>query len=152
MAGVALAAAPCGRARAVAVGLLRQRRASADRAAAGAPGAPAYLVVIALETVAAYGLNGGIDPHAAVVDAVRPFLLLAPVALFGGMADGRGHAELAQAGVALVAVWAALPPATACGGCELHRRRPAASFGTVADDLVAHGVKYGRAQYWDAYA
>jgi hypothetical protein len=28
---------------------------------------------------------------------------------------------------------------------------PASEFQELARDLVAHGVKYGRAQYWDAY-
>jgi hypothetical protein len=113
---------------------------------------PAYLGVVALETIAVYGLNGGIDPAAAVVTRYVLFVLLAPVALFGGWLLVESHRGWRAAIVALLAVWSTLTMVDDARWLQKVRAsRPDSEFRFLAADLVAHGVRYGRAEYWDAY-
>ena len=112
----------------------------------------AYLAVIALGTLAAYGLNDGIDPDAAPVIRYLLFLLLLPIALLGAFFQLEAAARWRRLVVAAMAVWAAF---TLTDNVRLfHEYRTAAppdEFQMLADHLVAHGIQYGRAQYWDAY-
>jgi hypothetical protein len=112
----------------------------------------AYLAVIALCTLAAYGLNDGIDPDAAPVIRYLLFVLLLPIALLGAFFQLEAAARWRGFVVAAMAVWATL---TLTDNVRLfHEYRTAAppdEFQMLADHLVAHGIQYGRAQYWDAY-
>ena len=113
---------------------------------------PAYLGVVALETLAVYGLNGGIDPKAAVVTRYVLFALLAPVALFGSWLLVERHRGWRVAIVGGVVVWSAMTIAdNARWLLKLRATPPGSEFRYLAADLVAHGVRYGRAEYWDAY-
>ena len=112
-----------------------------------------YMALIGLQTILAYGLNGGIAVGMPPVLRYAMFALLLPVALLGLYfqieTSRRWRAGIAVAiavwatcnvvdNVRLVRDFAAAPP-------PRHRR-------VMADYLVAHGIKYGRAQYWDAYS
>jgi hypothetical protein len=113
---------------------------------------PAYLGVVAVESIAAYGLNGGIDPHATVVARYVLFALWAPVALFGGWLLVERHRGWRAAIVACIVVWSAMTMAdNARWLLKLRASPPGSEFRLLAADLVAHGVRYGRAEYWDAY-
>jgi hypothetical protein len=157
-AGSAVAGLALGLALAVALGrlivLLRQGRGGPGvrRARAAVLAWPAYLAIIAALTVAAYGLNGGIDPHAAVVTRYLLFVLLFPVAVVGAWAlVDQGRLWRASI-VALLLVWAGATAADAVRWTQKLRAAPPDSeFRYLAADLMAHGVRYGRAQYWDAY-
>jgi len=99
-----------------------------------------------------YGLNGGIDPRAAVVTRYVLFVLLAPVALFGSWLLVERHRGWRAAIVACVAVWSAMTMAdNARWLLKLRAAPPISEFRFLAGDLMAHGVEYGRAEYWDAY-
>lgn len=152
-AGVAIAAAA-----ALAVARLvvavgpRRRRESVPGGLGTRLALPVYLGVVALETIAAYGLNGGIDPRAAVVTRYVLFVLLAPVALFGGWLLVESHRGWRAGTVALITVWSAMTMAdNARWLLKLHAAPPGSEFRFLAGDLMAHGVHYGRAEYWDAY-
>jgi hypothetical protein len=151
-AGLAIAAA-------VVLAAVRLVAATGTRRRASVPGnlgarlaLPAYLGVVALESIAVYGLNGGIDPKAAVVTRYVLFMLLAPVALFGAWLLVEVHRGWRAAIVALVAVWSAMTMAdNARWLLKLRAAPPGSEFRFLASDLMAHGVRYGRAEYWDAY-
>jgi hypothetical protein len=113
---------------------------------------PAFLAVVAVLTVAVYGLNGGIDSDGLPVTRYVLFALLAPVALFGAWLLVETNRLWRVAGVALVAVWAAMNAGDSVRWiAKLRQTPPGSEFRYLADDLVAHGVRYGRGQYWDAY-
>jgi hypothetical protein len=152
-AGVAIAAAVALAAvRVVAATGTTRRRASLPADHRARLAFPAYLGVVALETVAVYGLNGGIDPKAAVVTRYVLFALLAPVALVGGWLLAESHRGWRAGIVVLLAVWSTLTMAdNARWLLKLRASPPDSEFRFLAADLVAHGVRYGRADYWDAY-
>jgi hypothetical protein len=113
---------------------------------------PAYLVIIAIEAVAAYGLNAGIDPAAPAVLRYVLFALLLPVGLLGGcfLVDGSVRWRLAVAGG--VAAWAVLATSDNIRVlAEYRAAAPPSEFRALADSLVAHRIRYGTAQYWDCY-
>lgn len=111
-----------------------------------------YLGLVAIQALAAYGLNGGIDPAAPVILRYFLFALFLPVALFGAffLVDASRGWRVAVA--CLAAVWAAC---TLQDNARLAREYlltpPPSEFRTLADYLTAHHIKYGRAQYWDCY-
>lgn len=152
-AGVAIAAAA-----ALAVGRLvaaigsSRQRASVPGGLGARLALPAYLGVVALESIAVYGLNGGIDPRATVVTRYVLFALLAPVALFGTWLLLEAHRGWRAAIAALIVLWSTLTMAdNARWLLKLRAAPPGSEFQFLAADLVAHGVRYGRAEYWDAY-
>jgi hypothetical protein len=111
-----------------------------------------YLVIVALEAIAAYGLNGGIDPAAPAVLRYVLFALLLPVGLLSAcfLADGSTRWRLAIA--ACVTGWAVLTTGDNVRVLTEYRLAPPPSeFRALADYLVAHGIRYGTAQYWDCY-
>jgi hypothetical protein len=153
VAGVAIAAAAVlAVVRLVAAAGTRRQRESVPGGLGTRLALPAYLGVVALETIAVYGLNGGIDPKAAVVTRYVLFVLLAPVALFGSWLLVERHRGWRAVIVAGVVVWSAMTMAdNARWLLKLHAAPPGSEFRLLAGDLVAHGVRYGRAEYWDAY-
>lgn len=111
-----------------------------------------YLGVIAVETGAAYGLNAGIDPRAAVVARYVLFLLLAPVALVGASLLVERRRVWRGLISALMVLWASWTVTDNVRWLEKVRAaRPDSEFRYLAEDLMAHGVRYGWAGYWDAY-
>jgi hypothetical protein len=152
-AGVAMATAAVIAVVRLAMAIGTSRRRATDSVGPGARLAlPAYLGIIALENLAVYGLNGGIDPRAMIVTRYVLLTLLAPVALFGGWLIMESHRGWRAAIVALIALSSAMTVAdNARWLLKLRASRPAGEFQLLAADLVAHGVRYGRAQYWDAY-
>jgi hypothetical protein len=152
VAGVAMAVAAALAVARLVVAALTRRRESVPGGLGARLALPVYLGVVALETIAVYGLNGGIDPRAAVVTRYVLFVLLAPVALFGGWLLVEHHRGWRAAIVACVAVWSAMTMAdNARWLLKLRATPPRSEFRFLADDLMAHGVRYGRAEYWDAY-
>jgi hypothetical protein len=153
VAGVAIAVA-------LVLAVVRLARMLMRRSLRSAPGAearralawPLYLLTVAVLTVAVYGLNTGIDAAGLPVTRYVLFGLLAPTALFGAWLLLESDRRWRAAGIALVSVWAAFTAAdNARWALKLRRDPPGSEFRYLADDLVAHGVRYARGQYWDAY-
>lgn len=123
------------------------------RKASGRPDALlVYLGAIGVCAVLGYGLHGGIDTGAVPVVRYALFVLWIPVALLGGffLWERRGTLRLTVAG--LVCVWASLTMVDAARVArEFVTQPPDNPHREAADYLVAHGTKYGWAQYWDAY-
>ena len=111
-----------------------------------------YLAMIGGATVVAYGLNGGIQAGAPTVFRYVLFALLLPVAFFGGyfqLETGRAWRSTVALLIALWAgcnVWDNARLAYACAATPTPRHHR-----IMADYLVAKGIKYGRAGYWDCY-
>jgi hypothetical protein len=111
-----------------------------------------YLATIALATIAAYPLNGGIDPATPGVARYALFSLLLPIAILGACAIRRPHRVVRLAIAATLAVWAG---ANVYDNLRLIREYvvvpPPNNHRLLADYLVAKRIRYGRADYWDAY-
>ncbi len=111
-----------------------------------------YLGIVGVLSIAAYGLNGGIQPGALTVIRYALMVLFLPVAVLSAFFLRESRAPLRAAVVALTCVWAGLTAVDA--GRIVHEYRtapPANPHREMADYLVREGVRYGRAQYWDAY-
>ena len=111
-----------------------------------------YLALIAIETVLAYALNGGIDPATRGVFRYVMFALLMPIAVFGA-AVSRSPSRLLTGAISIcIVAWAALNVAD---NVRLVREYvvtpPSNDRRLLADYLVSHRIRYGRADYWDAY-
>jgi hypothetical protein len=112
----------------------------------------AYLMIIAIEAIAAYGLKSAIDPAAPPVLRYVLFALLLPVGLLSAsfLADRSHRWKLAIA--ACVVGWAVLTVNDNVRVLAEYRSAPPPSeFRALADYLVAHRIRYGTAQYWDCY-
>jgi hypothetical protein len=111
-----------------------------------------YLGLVALETLAAYGTNDGIDPQATPLLRYFLFGLLLPVAVFWTffLIDRVRFWRIAVS--CAIAVWAALTFQDNVRVFREYRVAPPESkFRGLADFLVARRIEYGRAQYWDCY-
>jgi len=111
-----------------------------------------YLGVIALATIAVYGLDGRIDPIRVPLLRYVLFGLLLPVAIFGAWSLAERSRVWLTAVTALVAVWAAFTLRDNVLLIREYRSTPPANeFRTLANYLVAHRITYGYATYWDCY-
>ncbi len=111
-----------------------------------------YLGVIGFSTIAAYGVNGRIDPIRLPLLRYALFGLLLPIALFGAWSLAERSRVWLTAIVALVAVWAAFTLRDNVLLIREYREAPPANeFRTLVDYLVAHRISYGYATYWDCY-
>jgi hypothetical protein len=148
VAGVALAAA-------VGLSLVRQvwlARDAASRERLTRGSFFLYLGVIALATIAVYGLDGRIDPIRVPLLRYVLFGLLLPVAIFGAWSLAERSRVWLTAVTALVAVWAAFTLRDNVLLIREYRSTPPANeFRMLADHLVAHRITYGYATYWDCY-
>jgi len=124
----------------------------------GRMGAPAealtpYLAVIGVLAVAAYGLNSGTDPAHPPIVRYLLFALLLPVAALAAFFFREPRRQLRIVVAALVCVWAVF---TTVDNARLLRAYvvspPPHPHREVADYLVEHRMRFGRAGYWDAYA
>jgi hypothetical protein len=118
----------------------------------GGDGFFAYVGLVGVFTIFAYGLGGGLPVGAPIVLAYLLFALLPPVGLLGAFflreTSGRWRAGVAAA----VVVWAA------CNVwdngrllVEFEQTPPRQHHRLMANYLESQGIRYGRALYWDAY-
>jgi hypothetical protein len=111
-----------------------------------------YLAAIAIQTALAYALNGGIDANGPGVPRYALFALLLPIALIGGYVAHRPPRGFALTMAAALVVWAGLNVSD-----TLHLVReylvapPPNDHRVLTDYLASHRIRYGRADYWDAY-
>jgi hypothetical protein len=111
-----------------------------------------YLGVVALATIAVYGLNGQIDPIRVPLLRYVLFGLLLPVAIFGAWSLAERSRVWVTTVTVLVAVWAAFTLRDNVLLIREYRSTPPANeFRMLADHLVAHRITYGYATYWDCY-
>ncbi len=110
-----------------------------------------YLGCIGVQALLAYGLNGGISPDMPGVTRYVLFALLIPIAILGACVE-RPRRVLAAAACGAVAVWAALNVGDSARLLiEYARTPPPNEHRMLADYLTTHRIRYGRADYWDAY-
>ena len=111
-----------------------------------------YLALVAVQTILAYGLGGGLPVGAPVMYAYLLLALLLPVALlawfFQREIDRRWRGLVAL----LIVLWAG---SSLWDHLRLLREYlvtpPPSPHRVMADYLVSNRVRYGRAIYWDAY-
>jgi hypothetical protein len=115
-------------------------------------GFPLYLGIVGVLSILAYGLNGGIDTEAVPVIRYALLVLFIPVAMVGAFFLRETRAQLRHWVAALMCVWAGLTAIDATRVIDEFRTSPPANpHREMADYLVREGIRYGRAQYWDAY-
>jgi hypothetical protein len=115
-------------------------------------GFPLYLGIVGVLSVLAYGLNGGIDIEAVPVIRYVLLVLFVPVAIVGAFFLRETRPQMRRWVVALMCVWAGMTTIDAARvGDEFRTSPPANPHREMADYLVREGIRYGRAQYWDAY-
>jgi hypothetical protein len=111
-----------------------------------------YLALVAIGTILAYGLGGGLPVGSPVVLAYVLFALLLPVGVLAWFFQ-REPGRHWRAGVAVaVTIWAVSNLWD--NGRLLHEyvtNPPRNHHRVMANFLMAKGVTHGRAVYWDAY-
>ena len=113
---------------------------------------PAFLLLVALQALVAYGLHGGRQVEMRTELNYVLMALFLPVAVFAGyfrVESSRGTRRVASA---LIAVWALFMLFDTLRVTGQYAVSPPASpHRVLADYLVAHRVKYAEAGYWDSY-
>jgi len=128
--------------------------ALAPRAKADWRGAPfcVYLALVALQSAAAYTTASEVQPGAPGLIRYVLLMLLLPVALAAWYFRHETARVFRGAVAAVLVIWAAAGLVdTARVVREYATVRPPNKARTLADFLVARGVRYARADYWDAY-
>jgi len=111
-----------------------------------------YLAVIGIQTMLAYALNGGIDPNGPGVARYALFVLLLPIAFAGAFVELRPPRALAVTMAAALAVWASVNVSDNVRLIHEYLTAPPPNNHRVLTEyLVSHRIRYGRADYWDAY-
>jgi hypothetical protein len=111
-----------------------------------------YFSALALLNILLYGLNSGIDVNLPPVLRYALFAPLLAVAVLAAHLFRETSTRWRLAVAACVAVWAAGNVTdNARLAVHLDRNPPPKPHRQMADYLVARGVKYARATYWDAY-
>jgi hypothetical protein len=111
-----------------------------------------YLAAIAIQATLAYALNGGIDPNGPGVARYALFVLLLPIAFVGACVERRPPRMFVATMAAALGVWAGV---NVSDNIQIVREYvmapPPNNHRMLADYLVSHRIRYGRADYWDAY-
>jgi hypothetical protein len=132
--------------------LLWIQRRPEERRAAGDRRFCLYLALVAIQTVFAYGLNGGIPIGSPPILRYVLFSLFLPVALFGAYFQSESRAAWQWTASVLIVAWAA---ANVLDNTRLIREfvdaPPPNDHRILADFLTSHRIKYGWAPYWDCY-
>ena len=111
-----------------------------------------YFSALAVLNILIYGLNSGIDVNLPPVLRYALFAPLLAVALLAAHFFREPSTRWRLAAAACVAIWAAGNVTdNARLAVHLDRNPPPKPHRQMADYLVARGVKYARATYWDAY-
>jgi len=111
-----------------------------------------YLGLIAVETILAYALNGGIHPDLPGVPRYVLLAMLLPTALLGACMARPNARVLKVVATVGIAAWAAFNVRDSVTVLSEYLRTPPPSeYRVLADFLVGHRIRYGRADYWDAY-
>jgi hypothetical protein len=133
---------------------VRRRQSDADRASlqAHSPRFTLYLALVGLQSALAYGLKTGMSTEVGIVINYVLLVLFLPVALLGAFFLREKSPRYRTAVVVLVCLWSGL---NLVDNARLVREYvtapPVNNFREIADYLVGHRIKYGRAIYWDAY-
>jgi hypothetical protein len=111
-----------------------------------------YLGLVAMLALVAYGMHGGIGVEDRTELNYVLLALFLPVALFAAYFQLESKAVYRWTAVLLIAVWA---QSTVGDDARLVREYiaapPPSAHRILADYLVSHRIKYGRAPYWDSY-
>jgi len=111
-----------------------------------------YFALIGLQTIFAYGLNSGIPVGDPPILRYLLFTLLLPVALLAWFFLRERRRAVRAIVVLSVCVWAVGNILDSSRVLRDHLRSPPENpHREIADYLVAQGIGFGRASYWDAY-
>ena len=111
-----------------------------------------YLALVAVQTILAYGLGGGLPVGAPVYYPYVLLVLLLPVAIFAWFFQRETARGWRGTVALLILLWAG---SSMWDHLRLLREYlvtpPPSPHRVMADYLVSNGIPYGRAVYWDAY-
>jgi hypothetical protein len=112
-----------------------------------------YLALVGIFTAAAYPTSCNIIPGQPPLLRYILLALLLPIGVFGAFMCRERSRALRASVLIVFALWGA---ANLAGNITLIRTSaqepPSNEHRVIADYLVSHGIRYGRAIYWDAYA
>jgi hypothetical protein len=111
-----------------------------------------YIAAVGAQALFAYSLSDAVNPDAAPILRYALLGLFAPVALVTAMFEVDRTWPFRNAAAAVLCVCAAMSVGDTLRVIREYRSAPPPNEHRVlADDLVAHHVRYGTAVYWDAY-
>lgn len=111
-----------------------------------------FMAVVGVQAILAYSLSDTVSASAPPILRYALLALFAPIALVTALFEVDCRREYRAVAAALLAVCAALNVRDSARVVAEYRNAPPPNEHRVlADDLVAHHVKYGTAIYWDAY-
>jgi hypothetical protein len=111
-----------------------------------------YIAAIGAQAIVAYSLSDAVSPDAAPILRYAFLALFAPIALVTALFELDRTRPFRAVVAALLCVVAAFSVADNLRVIGEYRSAPPANEHRIlADDLVAHHIRYGTAVYWDAY-
>ena len=111
-----------------------------------------YIAAIGAQAIFAYSLSDAVSPDSAPILRYAFLTIFAPIALVTGLFELDRTGPFRRVAAALLYVVAGLSVADHLRVIGEYRSAPPANEHRIlADDLVAHRVRYGTAMYWDAY-
>jgi len=111
-----------------------------------------YIAVIGAQAIFAYSLSDAVSPAGAPILRYAFLALFAPIALVTALFELDRTRAVRSVAAALLYAVAALSVADNLRVIGEYRSAPPANEHRIlADDLVAHHIRYGTAVYWDAY-
>ena len=111
-----------------------------------------YLALVGIQAILAYAMNAGIVPGQPGILRYLLLALLLPVALLGLFVEREPTPVVTLVVASCIVVWAAVNVVDDVRLVhEYVVTPPPNEYRTLTDYLVAHRIRYGRADYWDAY-
>ncbi len=111
-----------------------------------------YIAILGAEAIFAYSLSDAVSVDAAPILRYALLAIFAPIALVAAMFELDRARPFRATVAALLCACAAVSVADNVRVIREYRSAPPPNEHRVlADDLVAHHVRYGTAMYWDAY-
>ena len=111
-----------------------------------------YLAAVGIQAILAYSLSDAVDPRFTPILRYALLALFLPIALVTAFFEVERRCDSCAVVALLLGLCAALNTRDNWRVIDEYRRTPPPSEHRVlADDLVAHHIRYGSAIYWDAY-
>jgi len=110
-----------------------------------------FMVVVGLQALVAYSLANGVDPRYPAVLRYSFLALFIPIGLVTAFFEVEHRRDARVVVGVLLVLCAVINTRDNWRLLDEFRHAPPNAHRLLADDLVAHRIRYGSVQYWDAY-